>query len=119
MAIEKSPLSGIIKAHFESLRAQTIKVPEWGETEITFDPLTIAERDSISKATGNEFMVEAIILKAKDENGKNLFTRADKLTLMNNAAPATITRIALAILSADSKEIDSLKKPSAGQTDPA
>lgn len=109
MPIEKSVLAGAIAAHWDGLKRQNVVVPEWGTT-IWFDPVTIAERDKLRSASSNEFAVEAIIMKATDEAGGKLFTKGDKLQLMNAASSAVISRIANRILSADAVDVDLLEE---------
>lgn len=44
-----------------------------------------------------EALVESVIQKARDKDGKKLFQPAHKTTLMNEADPAVVTKIATAI----------------------
>lgn len=82
-------------------------MPEWGAT-VYFDPLTIAERDKLRASASNEYAVDAVILKAQDEGGSKLFSKADKPMLMNAASGAVIARIAGRILSADAMDVEKL-----------
>ena len=110
MAIEKSALAAAISDHWEAMKRQKVDVPEWNTT-IWFDPLTLAERDEFANLPGNEFTAEIIIKKATDENGKRLFTKADKAQLLDAAAPSVVARIASRILVADTIQVDKLGKP--------
>lgn len=112
MAIEQSPLAAAISAHWDALQRQCVEIPEWGEpgqpAKVYFDPLTLAERDKLRAYPHNEFIAQAIILKAEDAAGKKLFSIADKHQLLNAAAPSVITRIAERILIADCIDIEKL-----------
>jgi len=108
MAIEKSPLSDAIAAHWEALKSQKIEIPEWNAT-IYFDPLTMKERDLLMSVKGDgEMLVDTIILKAKDGDGNKLFTKADKPQLQLTAAPSIISRIGNRILAADRVDVTAL-----------
>ena len=48
-------------------------------------------------------LVESIVVKARTKDGKRLFADADRLTLMNEADPAVIIKIAGAINNANIK----------------
>jgi hypothetical protein len=115
MAIDKSALAAAISKHWNAMQQQTVEVPEWGvdgqPALIQFDPLTLAERDELVTYKGNEFMAELIIKKARNADGGNLFTKADKHQLMNAASPAVVSRIANAMLVADTIPVDRLGEP--------
>jgi len=115
MAFDKSALAAAISDHWNAMQQQTLKVPEWGAegqpAVVVFDPVTLAERDELNAFKGNEFLVETIIKKAKTEEGKPYFTKADKHLLMNGASPAVIARIANRILLADTIPVDVLGEP--------
>lgn len=70
-------LLNTIKADFASKKNRTVKVPEWGNLVIHFDPLTARERVDINKGVseGDEagILINLLIFKAKDEQGKPLF----------------------------------------------
>jgi hypothetical protein len=108
--IPKSPLAEAIAAHWAAMQRQSIEVPEWGCT-VWFDPLTLAERDKLRHAQGNEALAETLILKAEDEAGTKLFTKADKPQLMHGAAPATVARVAERMLVADCVAPERLGEP--------
>lgn len=106
MSIETSSIADAIKAHAESMRRQSIAVPEWGNATIWFDPLTCGDIDRLDnfKAPG-EYNVQMLIYKAEDANGKKLFTLADKRALLS-APHAVINRVCLAISTAGYGRID-------------
>jgi len=74
---------------------------EWG-TDIYFrttypfkDEAKIVEL--ASKGQVVEALVETVLVKSRDANGKRLFTDADRFKLMNEADPAVIIKISTAI----------------------
>jgi hypothetical protein len=91
-----------IRAHFDALAPRKIVVPEWDNLEIHATPVTLAEHNRIYKgkedATAYEIVVEVLIVKAKDANGKQLFTIADRPALFNHADPGVVARVAGEIL---------------------
>ena len=115
MAIPKSPLADVISEHWKSLLGQSIEVAEWSDgdnkTIIHFDPVTLEERQGIAEFTGGEMLVEVIILKAKNEEGQKLFSKADKPKLMKAASAAVIVRIANLILAGDYTPVKRLGEP--------
>ena len=97
-------------------RRKSILVAEWGEDEDTplpvyFGPLTALELNKIQRKhpgflnnSSLEGMVDLIILKAADGEGKKHFTLEDKPTLMREEVHV-ISRVAAEMLSgADSVE---------------
>lgn len=114
MGFEKSPLADVISAHWDALKRQYIDVPELQvdgrPVRIWFDPLTLKERDDLNRLRGGEAVVELLILKATDEGGSKLFSKADKVQLMN-ACGGWAQRVADRISFADSVSVDALGKP--------
>ena len=96
------------KAHFDSLEIKEIEVPEWsseGEViKIYAKPLTLAEKRKLYRNLGaksediSSMMVEALIMKAEDKDGKKLFTPDDRDRLMNKVDPDVVSAIATEIL---------------------
>ena len=89
------------KAHFKDILAQglkgPIKVPEW-EAEIWYKPATTFQQESkivelTSQGKTVEALVESLIMRALDAEGKPLFTRADKPELMRAVDPSIIMRV--------------------------
>tara|TARA_R100000781_G_scaffold112959_1_gene80718 strand:- start:488 stop:847 length:360 start_codon:yes stop_codon:yes gene_type:complete len=87
-----------------------------GETVLTvyWNPLTIAERESIQKKTGsedaNDFALALMIEKAKDKDGKRIFNDGDKVILRREIEAAVLQEIQLAMLeSGTDKEVDEAK----------
>ena len=78
-----------------------IHVAEW-ETDIycrsTYalkDESKVIELQSQGKTL--EALVESIVVKARDKNGKRLFQDADRIKLMNEADPEVVLKVASAI----------------------
>lgn len=88
------------KNHYQTILSgglQSIEVPEW-ETTIYFKPVTnfTVEQKIIelhSKGKTVEALVESLIQRALDADGKRLFTTADKVTLMREVDPNVIVSI--------------------------
>jgi len=105
-----------VKEHFESKGIKKIEVAEWGEEGkplvIYCNPFTLAEKRNLFKGARTDdlaVLVDAIVLKAKDEEGNKLFKLDDKKVLMNNADPEVIARVSTEMLNTVSLE-DAEKK---------
>lgn len=70
--------------------------------EVYWHPLTIAERESISKKSdsedANEFALNLMIEKALDKDGKRLFADGDRATLRREVEANVLQEIQLAML---------------------
>ena len=78
---------------------------------VYWQPLTIAERESIQKKAGTEdaddFALALMIQKALDKSGKRLFADGDKATLRREVEAAVLQEIQLAMLeSGTDKEVE-------------
>ena len=76
--------------------------------EIYWNPLTIAERESIiaksgDTASGDEFALNLMITKALDKDGKRLFQDGHKASLRREVNAATLQDIQLAMLNSGSE----------------
>lgn len=91
-----------ITSHFDALGTREIRVPEW-ELTIHATPVTVAERQRIFAGLKGEndyeLCVRVLLEKARDAEGKKLFTLADKPTLLQRADSAVVIRVAAEILS--------------------
>jgi len=93
-----------ISKHYQSAiggELQKIKCEEW-DTDIYFRttyPLKDESRILQLQAEGKtvEALVESIITKARDKDGKRLFHDADRIKLMNEADPQVVIKVATAI----------------------
>ena len=101
----KKPISILDHAEeqFSSIQRKQIDVPEWNTT-IYAKPLTLAEKRKLYRNLGaksedvSSMMVEALIMKAEDKDGKKLFTPDDRYRLMNKVDPDVVSAVATEIL---------------------
>ena len=101
----KKPISILDHAEeqFSSIQRKQIDVPEWNTT-IYSKPLTLAEKRKLYRNLGaksedvSSMMVEALIMKAEDKDGKKLFTPDDRDRLMNKVDPDVVSAVATEIL---------------------
>ena len=88
---------------FNSIKRKTIEVPEWNTT-IYAKPLTLNEKRKLYRNLGSKnddislMMVESVILKAEDKDGKKMFTVDDRDRLLNKVDPDVVSDIASHIL---------------------
>ena len=81
---------------------------------VYWHPLTIAERESISKKTGtddtNDYALQMMIEKAKDKDGAKLFQDGDKASLRREIEASILEEIQLAMVNAGAdKEVKEAK----------
>jgi len=87
-----------MKGHFKELLSaglRSIHVPEWDFT-IYFRPLNLRERDRIHKFAikdSLEALVETLIVRALDADGKPLFKSVHRTELMREVDPEIIARV--------------------------
>ena len=85
-----------IGKHYQSSIAGEMKkihVEEWG-TDI-YCRTTYPLKDEAGKTI--EAVVESIIVKSRDKDGKRLFHDADRIKLMNEADPLVVVKVGTAI----------------------
>lgn len=95
-----------ISAHYSAPGVQSIEVPEWGEDDkpmvIYWNPITLQEKQRLATVGMDEGMVvrlvDALILKALDAEGKKLFTIEDKATLLRKADPEVVARVVVQMM---------------------
>lgn len=94
-----------VKEHFENQGIKKIEVAEWGEEGkaliIYSKPFSLGEKRNLFKGARQDdlgVLVDAIVLKAKDSEGNKIFKLDDKKTLLNNADPEVIARVATEML---------------------
>lgn len=100
-----------VRAHFDSIAPKTITVPEWDNLEIHASPVTIAERGRIyagDTKDEHELVCRILVVKAKDKDGKPLFTIADMPALLHHADPGVLVRVASEIMGSKSPEAQEL-----------
>ena len=109
----------IAKSHFESLGVQSIIVEEWKDEQekpikIYWDPITLAEKKKLFQKSDNlndvSILADIIVMKAKDKDGKKMFSLEDKLALMHKVDSDVLSKIAVAMV--QTPQPDELKKKS-------
>tara|TARA_B100000519_G_C13999569_1_gene323295 strand:- start:178 stop:525 length:348 start_codon:yes stop_codon:yes gene_type:complete len=92
-----------------------LEVPEW-KLDVYYKrtyPFKVESKVLEMQAKGQlvEALVESLIQKALDKNGKKIFDEADRSVLMNEADPNVITKVASVINNANLKpKVDTLVK---------
>lgn len=90
-------------AHYATQERLIIGVPEWGDgdkpLEIHVFPMTMADVNSMQKVAGKkasniEQAANIIVVKAKDKDGKRLFSLTDRDKLLNQSDWRVVSRIA-------------------------
>jgi hypothetical protein len=94
-----------VKDHFEKQGIKKIEVAEWGEEGnplvIYCSPFSMAEKRNLFKGAKQDdlsVLVDALMLKARDESGNKVFKLDDKQVLLNKADPEVIARVATEML---------------------
>ena len=111
----KSSVLGNAKNHFKNALTHelvSIEVPEW-ETTIYFKAATtFASEQKIielhSKGNLVEALVETLIVKSLTEDGKRMFSNADKVVLMRQVDPDVIIKVVSAMNDAKQEAKESL-----------
>ena len=87
-----------------------------GEVQLSvyWHPLTIAEREAISKKSGtddtNDYALQMMIEKALDEEGKRLFQDGDKASLRREVSASILEEIQIAMITVGTdKEVKEAK----------
>ena len=84
------------------------------QLSVYWHPLTIAEREAISKKTGtddtNDYALQMMIEKALDEEGKRLFQDGDKASLRREVSASILEEIEIAMITVGTdKEVKEAK----------
>lgn len=107
-----------VTEHYAKQERLIIAVPEWGEgdtpLEIHVLPMTMAEvnlmqKIASKKASNLEQAANIIVVKAKDKDGKRLFTITDRDKLMQEADYRVVSRIAEKIESHFFGDVETIK----------
>ncbi len=92
------------KEHFNEQLNNELKsfeVPEWKATVYYRPTMTFREQTKIldlqTSGKTSEALIETIIIKALDKDGKHLFNNADRVTLMNEADPNVVVKVAASL----------------------
>lgn len=105
-----------VKSHYKSKLSgelSKMSVPEW-KTDIFYKqahPFAVESKIIELQQAGKtvEALVESIILKALDPDGKPIFSKFDKNALMHEADPNVLMRIA-AVLNSTVSEYEQVEK---------
>lgn len=102
-----------VKEQFTRQPVRVIEVPEWADEDgkpllIYVTPLTLSEKQRL-QTIGEEHgyiarLAHVLVMKARDEQGKALFTIADKHALMHSADTEVIARVVNEIMKTPSVE---------------
>ncbi len=86
--------------HFNDMVANNLKkvyVEEWDETIYYRPTLTWREQSKILDLTTNgktsEALIETLIIRCLDKDGKKMFNGPDRVTLSNEVDPAVILKV--------------------------
>lgn len=82
---------------------QSLYVPEW-ETTVYWRVMNLKQRDRIYRQYKDGSLmgvVEALIVRAKDESGENLFAEGDRFEMMNKIDPVIMSKIVEAMAESD------------------
>ena len=84
------------------------------ELSVYWHPLTIAEREAISKKTGtddtNDYALQMMIEKALDEDGKRIFQDGDRASLRREVSASILEEIQIAMITVGTdKEVKEAK----------
>lgn len=115
MTKETKSVLGNATAHFKGALSGELKhveVPEWDSTIYFRTATTFATEKKIldlhSKGETVEALVETLISKSLDKDGKKVFTSADKVVLMREVDPEVIIRVVGAMQAAKEEAKNSL-----------
>lgn len=93
--------------HFKG-RRDSVVIPEWGDVEIFFTPISYDELETIEKRNPKsnfERSVITLVLKAQDETGGQMFRWGDVGHLMKQADVVIVQRIISAMMSLASADL--------------
>ena len=97
--VKQSPM-GKIAQHYQTAISgdlSKVSVPEWDmdiycrKTYSFKDEQRIIQLQAEGKIVDS--LVESLIIKARDAEGKRIFSDADRVTLMHEADPTVVTRV--------------------------
>ena len=112
-------LSAIQKAqgHFQSKLAADLKmvrIEEWDLDVYYRDVNTLRTESKIVELAqagkSVEALVQTVISKALDKDGKQLFTQNDKDALMNDADPSVVLKLSRALSGSDLPAVEEIEK---------
>lgn len=107
-----------VTEHYAKQERLIIAVPEWGDGNVPLEihvlPMTMAEVNMMQKiaskkASNLEQAANIIVVKAKDKDGKRLFSLTDRDKLMQEADYRVVSRIAEKIESHFFGDVEKIK----------
>lgn len=97
---------------------ESVVVSEW-DTTIFFRPTTLAQRNTIFRYANDgslESLAQTLIIRALDEDGKRLFSNADKKDLMEKVDPDVIANVVTAMNDEPETTVEDARKNSEAAT---
>lgn len=104
-------------ANFEPIK-QTVTLANGEDLDFYVTPLTAAERERAQKNaktdSANDYALQLLILKAKDENGQAMFRPGDAAVLKQEVEDEILQQMILKVLRPNEESLDVDMKSSAG-----
>lgn len=92
----------------------SVEVPEWDTTIYYKRTWSLKQQEPVnrlnSQGKATEAVVETLIIRALDEDGRPVFKRADKTELMNKVDPDVIARIVIEMSKEDDYSQEDVEK---------
>jgi len=111
-----NPLENVT-SHFKnkiSGEMNKVHVPEWQMDIYYKSSNTLKEQQGIiqqaQKGNTVEALVESLIMKARDKDGKKIFKPADKTVFMNEADPEVVIRVVGEMNNVDIEQVGEVEK---------
>jgi hypothetical protein len=106
----------LVKKQFQAKIAGKLNqytVEEWG-IDVYYRSITTLKQEAkivelSTQGKNVEALVEAVIIKALDEDGKPLFSQYDKASLMNEADPAVILKLSRVLNGGDLPSVEEVE----------
>lgn len=102
--------------HFDDLVSQTLRsfqVEEWDTTVYYRNSMNWAQQSRIldlsSQNKTSDALLETIVIRCLEKDGKPMFTQADKTTLKNSVDPEILLRI-VAKMNSEEPSLEELEK---------
>ena len=94
----------VAQDHFTNLGKDSFVVPEWGDMEIFYKPITFSKIDEIQRLQDSDenglFNVCSLIVLALDEHGSPIFKKVNRDELMSNVSSSVIAKVVLQLTAA-------------------
>jgi len=115
--VKKKSAIDMVKKHFQGKVAGQLNkhhVEDWGMDVYFRSTTTLKQEAKIVELSSQgktvEALVEAIIAKALDEEGKPLFSQYDKAALMNEADPTVVLGLSRVLNGSDLPTVEEAEK---------